>query len=269
MQRNRKRTWSDPGCKYPLFVLIAFCNFLWPAGSPAQSVANPMFTDTHNEVTIAIGGGASKEKTGDLTVYNNEYLVRTVVGLGRRFDIYAEFGFSKLAVDLTGATASHLDGDFKPAYGGGLTLRLFTVRKWRLSLFSGAQVFRFTANPTTSETVFLADNPARRQLQLKYDWRTYQFNMGVTKELGELSFVVGVSGRFVQRVEKKVNKLALADGGFSETSTKGEYLSGVQFVPFAGMNLHLPSRLKLNFELKAQDIENIAFFAGISQTGKP
>ncbi len=250
-----------------LFLMLSLLTF--SSSLTGQPAGMPIFSNSHREVTLSINGGYVQKNINGVTYTSPRYLLKGILGLEHFVDLFAEVGFAKVFVDPPKSDQPNLEGKYQMALGGGLSIRLLNLPRYRFSLFINGQIFRFTNSPSSETTRPVANTELTEVLELKYDWREASLNAGVTKGLGAVNAYVGLNAKLIQRLETKIFKIIIEGGGESVSKQTGEYLSGVKIGPFFGLDFSLPSRLKLSLELTGRKRSDFAFYLGISQTGKP
>lgn len=235
----------------------------------AQPIGSPILTQTHKEFTVSLLGGYVHKNIQGITDNSPRYLIKTVYGLADFIDLFVDAGFAKVDLVMPNEDIATFKGKYNFAYGGGLKIRLLNIRPYRFSIFTSGQVLRFITTPSSEELLTIAGGNILKIRALRYDWREFQINLGVTKGWAVMSLYSGFNAKFIQRLETQVEKIVVDGIGESETSQNGEYLSGLETSPFVGVDFNLPSRYKLSFEIVGQNLSDLAFYIGISQTGKP
>lgn len=235
----------------------------------AQPTGIPIFTQSHREITVSITGGYFRKNIHGIEYNSPRYILKGILGLARFLDIFGEIGVAKVTLVMPDDTQSNLESKYQMAFGAGINIRLLYIPRYRFSLFISGQLFRFTSKPSSENVSFLAGSQVVQVLELKYDWRDALFNAGLTKDWGVVNFYCGLHAKTIQRLETRIDKIIINGGDESETKQTGEYLSGLETSPFIGLDLNLPSQLKLSLEITGRNRSDFAFYIGLSQTGKP
>ena len=235
----------------------------------AQPLGSPVLTNSHRQFTLSFNGGYTRKPIFGVGNRSTRFLLKGVLGFGRRFDVFADLGVVKLTLEKSGSTPSKLADKYRLAYGAGFALRYLNIQRWRLAFFLNAQAFRFTCQPTMETTLSIPGGEIVQILQLRYDWREALLHTGLVKDVGVVKFIAGVKVNFIQRLETKISATRVGGSPGPEEIEKGRYQSGLQTHPIAGLEFTLPSRYVLSFELSGRDRSDFAFNFGISQTGKP
>jgi hypothetical protein len=246
------------------FTLLAVPQVLW-----AQPVGSPILTQSHKEFTVSLLGGYVRKNIERIQNNSPRYLLRTAYGLAEFIDLFVDVGFTKVSLVTLDEDITNFEGKYNLAYGGGIKIRLLNIRPYRFSIFTSGQVFRFITTPSSEELLTIGGGEISKIRELHYDWRELQINLGTTKGWGVVRLYSGLNAKFIQRLETQVEKIVVNGIGESENSQNGEYLSGLETSPFAGVDFNLPSRYKLSFEIVGRNRSDLAFYIGISQTGQP
>jgi len=231
----------------------------------AQPAGVPIHTESNNEFTISLDGGFFTKKIFGIKNESRRFFFKGSYGLNSRIDIYGLFGLTNLRLTLADSARTVLDDGFKVAYGGGLALRILAFERLQMSLFFNGQLIRFISKPASESTLGFGT----QVVQLNYDWREANLIFGLTKKIGAANFYGGINAKIIQRFETKTDKLVFSGQNSTATRVKGKYSSGLLMSPLFGLDLNLPSRLKVSLELSANNESDFAFYIGLSQRGKP
>lgn len=233
----------------------------------AQPAGAPILSNSDKEFTLsAIGGYTTKSIHGVQNTYRS-YWLKTVYGLSNRFDIFGQLGVLKLKLDA--GDGLELTDKRRVAYGGGLTWKALNLQAARIGLIVSGQVIRFKAKPDFEELIPVSGSELYEVTALEYDWRELNFNFGLSKEFDMAHFYAGANLKFIIRDEFRENSLLLNNSSVSFSRTFSKYRSGAVWQPMLGLEVNLPSRLKLNFEAMGTREKDFMFYIGISQTGSP
>ena len=235
----------------------------------AQPAGGPMFTNSKNEFTISVVGGHFTKRIFRVKHDSRRFFLKGTYGIGDRLDFFGRVGLMNLELTLSDSARTVLDDGFRIAYGGGMTLRIMDFEQLRLSFFLTGQVFRVISRPEAETALSFSGSPALQVLQMKYDWREGNLTFGVSKQIRSINFYTGASAKIIQRYETKIDKIVFGGRSANENREKGRYISGLLMSPLFGLDLNLPSRLKISLELSANNESDFAVYFGLSQTGKP
>lgn len=235
----------------------------------AQPAGGPIFSNGENKLTIGIDGGQFSKKIFGTKNNSRRFFLRGCYGVTGRLDFFGLLGFVNMELTLADSAQTVLDDGYRIAYGGGLTFRVLQFESLQASLFLTGQIFRFVSKPSVETLLSFGGAPASQVLQLNYDWREADFSGGFSKQIKSMVFYVGVSAKIIQRFETKIDKLVFSGQSGVESTEKGKFSSGVLLSPLAGLDWHLPSRLKISMEITANNEQDFAIYFGISQAGKP
>ncbi|MFQ5677527.1 MAG: hypothetical protein ACE5G1_16680 [bacterium] len=234
----------------------------------AQPVGGPIFSNGEKELTIGVDGGHFSKKIFGTENDSRRFFLKGSYGIGR-LDFFGLVGIVNMELTLADSAQTVLDDGYRIAYGGGATLQLLQFEKLQASLFLTGQFFRFISKPAAEILLSFGGAPASQVLELNYDWREADLSGGISKRIKSIIFYLGASAKIIQRFETKTEKLVFSGQSGVESMEKGEFNSGVLLSPLAGLDIHLPSRLKISMEITARNEQDFAFYLGISQTGKP
>ncbi len=249
--------------------LVGFSLFIfWANLVSAQPAGAPILSNSDNEFTLsAIGGYTTKTIFGVQNTYRS-YWLKTFYGLSSRFDIFGQLGVLKLKLD-SGDGLELRDNRRRVAYGGGLTWKVLSLQTARIGLLASGQVIRFKSTPGFEELIPVSGSELFQVTELEYDWRELNFNFGLSKEFEMAHFYAGANLKFIVRDEFRENRLLLNNSSVSFSRTFSKYRSGAVWQPMLGLEVNLPSRIKLNFEFMGTREQDFMFYFGVSQTGSP
>ncbi len=252
--------------KFFLWYILIFFSILSSAGElVAQPAGAPIYTEGNGEFTISLDGGFFTKKIFRIKNESRRFFLKGSYGLSSYLDFYGLFGLTNLSLTLADSARTVLDDGFKAAYGGGLSLRILVFERMQMSLFFNGQLIRFISKPASESTLGFGT----QVVQLNYDWREANLTFGLTKKIGAANFYGGINTKIIQRFETKIDKLVFSGQNSTATRVKGKYTSGLLTSPLFGLDLNLPSRLKISFELSANNESDFAFYIGLCQRGKP
>jgi len=231
----------------------------------AQPAGVPIYTESNREFTISLDGGFFTKKIFGIKNESRRFFLKGSYGLSSYLDFYGLFGLTNLSLTLADSARTVLDDGFKAAYGGGLSLRILVFERMQMSLFFNGQLIRFISKPASESTLGFGT----QVVQLNYDWREANLTFGLTKKIGAANFYGGINTKIIQRFETKIDKLVFSGQTTAGNQVKGKFNSGLLTSPLFGLDLNLPSRLKISLEISANNESDFAVYFGLSQTGKP
>ena len=255
--------------KFLWYSLVFFSILSGIRSLNAQPAGGPIFASSKNEFTISVDGGHFTKRIFRVKHDSRRFFLKGTYGISDRFEFFGRVGLMNLELTLADSARTTLDDGFRLAYGGGLTLRVLEFERLRLSFFFSGQFFRVVSRPEAETSLSFAGAPALQVLQMKYDWREGGLTFGVSKQIGSINFYTGATARIIQRYETKIEKIVFGGRSANEIREKGKYTSGLLMSPLFGLDLNLPSRLKISLELSANNESDFAVYFGLSQTGKP
>jgi len=242
---------------------------LLPGGATfAQPAGHPISTGSDRELTVSLEAGNFRHSIAGVSNESLRFISRTTLGLGGRFDVYVLLGLAKLRLE-PGAGAASMQDRFRPAYGGGFVWHFLQRLDSGFSLFSGIRFLRFQTEPSARETQSVANVQVVKLVRLNYDWREVNMTFGLNKTFAAWNFYAGINHRAIFRKERRAEELLLNGSGASISEARATYRSGFVASPLLGLEVSLPARAKLNFEMNATGKKAYAFYIGISQTGLP
>ena len=230
----------------------------------AQPAGMPIYTEGNREFTISLDGGFFTKKIFGIKNEARRFFLKGSYGLGN-LDFYGLLGVTNLSLTLADSARTVLEDGFKAAYGGGFSLRIPAFERLQVSLFINGQMIRFVSKPASESTLGFGT----QVLQLNYDWRETNLTFGLTKKIGAANFYGGINTKIIQRFETKTDRLVFSGQNTAANQVKGKFNSGLLTSPLFGLDLNLPSRLKISLEISANNESDFAVYFGLSQTGKP
>lgn len=242
---------------------------LLPGAAKAQPAGGPLLTGTHAELTVSLDAGYFKKTIGGVENRSRRMFLRATYGLAGRLDLFGILGLAKLQLELVDSTGAELEDKFRPAYGAGFSLRMLRLHGIGMSVFMTGHVIRFKSTPSNTRTFQVEGADVSQVLEVDYDWREANINLGLAQDLKFMTVYGGVNLKYIERDEEKVEKLVFGGEGVAVASQSGTYKSGVLAMPLLGAEIKLPARLRLNFEAAAGSDSDFTFYIGVSQTGSP
>jgi len=247
-------------------IVLLFLQF-FSGYAQAQPAGVPLLSGSAKEFTLsAIGGYYTKSIYGVQNTYRS-YSFKAAYGLSGNFDIFGHIGVLKL--NLNAGDSLKLNDKRRVAYGGGFTWKILSLQAARLGVMVGGQVLRFKTKPDFQERLPVSGSELYQVTALEYDWRELNFNFCLSKEFDIAHFYAGGNLKYIIRDEFRENKLLLNGSNVSFARTFSKYRSGALWQPMLGLEVNLPSRLKLSFEITGTAEEDYMVFIGVSQTGSP
>jgi len=231
----------------------------------AQPAGMPIYTEGNQEFTISLEGGFFTKRIYGIKNESRRFFLKGSYGLSSYLDVYGLFGLTNLSLTLADSAHTLLDDGFKAAYGAGFSLRILAFERLQMSLFFNGQLIRFVNKPASESTLGFGT----QVLQLNYDWREANLTFGLTKKIGAANFYGGINIKIIQRFETKIDRLVFSGQNTMANQVKGKFNSGLLTSPVFGIDLALPSRLKISLEMSANNESDFAVYFGLSQTGKP
>ncbi len=248
-------------------VIIAWSMFYGASDLRAQPVGGPVFSNTNRQVTLGVLGGYFRRDIGGIKTTSPRAWLRVGYGLAARVDVFLLVGLTKVRLELPGNLQSELSDRYNPAYGGGITYRVWHNEDVGLSTFVTGKAFRFVSTPSRSRLATVAGTELVETMKFRYDWREANLGFGLLKQAGLLAVHAGLNMKYISRLEIQSNSLALSQDGSTLSQRGTRYLSGLLVSPQAGFEVLLPARVRLSFEVTGKSSDDVAFFVGISQTG--
>lgn len=230
----------------------------------AYTVGNPMSATGEGKLTMSAEyEHHRRELLDDMSTESARYLVKASYGLTPWLDMFAKVGGAGLDVPLKDV---RFEGDNKFAWGAGARATLLRLPVWNAELFSSAQMFSYHSRGVMDQLVTNAPQPWTRSLDSEYIWWEYGGAMGVRARRGfawpyvglDLSYVAGEKNT----TQYNIFSYGSVFGGESSSTFRGE---DIIYSGFGGIDLNLPYRYQLSFEVKGSSWEEVSFSVGISQ----
>jgi hypothetical protein len=230
----------------------------------AYTVGNPMSATGVGKLAMSAEyEHHQRELADDMNTESARYLVKASYGLSSWLDIFAKAGGAGLVIPLENVK---FDGDNKFAWGAGARAKLLQLPVWKAELFSSAQLFSYRSRGVVNQLVTDAPQSWTRSLSSEYIWWEYGGALGIRARQGFAWPYVGLDLSYVAG-EKNTTQYNLFSygtvfGGESNTSFSGK---DIIFSGFGGIDLNLPYRYQLSFEVQGSSWEEVSFSIGISQ----
>lgn len=199
----------------------------------------------------------------------NAVHVKALYGLSDRIDLWAQLGLIKLHLENVDSTGMSLSDDYIPAAGAGFNYRFADWTGPKLTLIAGVSFYTFHANPSAENRLFVANTEVKEILELSYDWREANVNVGAARDFGFMDFYAGVNFKYIDRPETKRTRLLFGEETTTTANQRGKYESGLLLIPGLGMDFKFNARFKLSVGISGSSQSDYAFFVGLSQTGQP
>ncbi len=251
-----------------LLQLLAILT-LMSDGLRAQSTALPLLSNGKTEFAVTTQGGFSENYfAGDrIRIYGA--FVRCAVGFHQLFDIYALVGSSKQNIRYADAGLSNFDSKLARAFGGGIAIKWPLKLPLKFSLSSTAQLVFFSPDGASYSRSTVPNTNYKKRHDFIYEWRHSQFALFAARQFKRYEFFFG-GELIVNNVDfKRDLTLESDEGTFFLSSSRGVYLQERRPNFSLGLNIALPGRHHLGFELKGGFNSDVAIFIAIGQTGKP
>jgi hypothetical protein len=223
---------------------------------------------TDNEVAVG------SEADGEVEFLSHRYLARAGLGAFDWLDLYFRIGAADLG--FPGETVADADfrGSTRFAYGGGLAMRLFETDKEdgvNARMLFSAQALRFSSHGTMRTLVY---NDVYEVFENKYTWN--EIDLGLMLALttphldsGKNVFLtpyVGVEKTFIDGKIEKTHYVTSQGGGQDLDVDEVEFADdGLTFRPVLGLEINMPRRYSIAFEVTILDSNEFSFGVGINQ----
>ncbi|RMF70171.1 MAG: hypothetical protein D6743_00700, partial [Calditrichaeota bacterium] len=158
---------------------------------------------------------------------------------------------------------------FRPAYGGGLAIQILRVEALGLAFVGRGQFMRFTSKPAAERSLGSSQSELSQVVQLDYDWREVNSNFGIAKATNFLTLYTGLNLKWIDRRERREDKLIFGQSETTVGQQFGRYRSGLLLSPTVAVDFALPSRLTLSLDVAGSSRDDITFYIGLSQAGRP
>ena len=240
-------------------------SLMLPAPLSAQAIGNPIIYEKSGQLTVSATGGFGRFDVDNETFMSDRYLFKASYGPIEELHLFGRFGIARLHV-----------GDWffagtKPAlaYGGGVHLRFLNARKAHVMAFATGQVFRFISQEDSEASVTIGGEQWTRFRETEHDWLEYGGALGMIYDGKWVDFYGGCELLMLDLVRSRRETLEGKSGPVFSSERSGDHLRETSYRPFVGIDLALPSRLKLTLEVRGTDFTDGAVFIGLSQRGSP
>jgi len=284
--RGGEKKMTNRPCK--IFVVAVAAFLILGAGvSQAGILGNPTGTMGRGNVSLGVEYDhrrgltdneitAGSDPDGEVEFTSDRYLARAGLGAFDWLDLYLRLGAADLGFPGESVGDMDFNGSTRFAIGGGLALRLFETRNEQgvnaRALFS-AQALRFGSNgtmrfpvPKTSDVYTVFEN--------EYTWN--EIDLGLLFALttppldsGNHVFLtpyVGVEKTFIDGTNKRAEFLRTGGQrsllGVEEVDFADD---GMTIRPVLGIEVNMPQRYAIAFEVTIIDSNEFSFGVGISQ----
>jgi hypothetical protein len=216
------------------------------------------------------------DPNGEVEYLSNRYLVRAGLGAFRWLDLYLRIGAADLG--FPGETVGDPDfsGSTRFAIGGGVNFRIFQTRKeegWNAKALLNAQALRFSSHgrmsfkvPNTTDIYRVYDN--------EYTWNEIDLGFIFAMKTPDLDSggnvhltpYIGVEKTFIDGKNERAEFLSAAGQmtllGVEEVDFADD---GLPFRPVLGIEINMPQKYAIAFEVTILDSDEFSFGVGISQ----
>lgn len=251
-------------CRSLLRLALGLGMLLTSTLAQAYTLGNPMgLTGKGKLVMSAEYEFQSRELPDALSTESARYLIKASYGLISRVDVFAKAGIASLQIPLQD---SKFVGEDEFAGGAGIRATLIQLPVLRAEVFSCAQIFGYHNRGRVDQQVTDSPQTWTRRLDSKYIWWEYGGALGVGARQGTIWPYLGIDLSYVEgeKITTQYNIFSYGSvyGGRGRANFSSEdlILNG-----FGGIDLSLPHRYKLSFEIRGPSREDVSFTIGISQ----
>lgn len=283
--RGGEKKMTNRPCKIFVAAVAAFL-ILGAGVAQAGILGNPTGTMGRGNVSLGVEYdhrrgltdneiAAGSDLNGELEFTSDRYLARAGLGAFNWLDIYLRLGAADLRFPGETVADEDFNGSTRFAIGGGLALRLFETHNEQgvnaRALFS-AQALRFGSHGTMH--VPIQNTPDSYTVyENEYTWN--EIDLGLLFALttpgldsGDHVFLtpyVGIEKTFIDGKNKRTESLSGSTGdplGVEEVDFADD---GMTVRPVLGIEINMPQRYAIAFEVTIIDSKEFSFGVGISQ----
>ncbi|KAA3618073.1 MAG: hypothetical protein DWQ05_08500 [Calditrichaeota bacterium] len=251
--------------------IIYLSIFLIATSSPviAQSTSLPLLSNGKTEFAMTTQGGFSESYANGDRIRIYGAFVRFGIGFHKMFDVYSLIGSSKQNIRHSDTSLSNFDSGMARTLGGGLAIQWPFKLPWKLKLSSTGQMVVFSPTGAAYSRSTVPNTNYRKRHDFTYEWRHTQVATFAARQFRHYEFFIG-GELIINSVDfKRDLTLESDEGTFFLSSSRGVYLEESRPNLSLGLNIALPGRHHLGFELKGGTDSDVAIFIAIGQTGKP
>jgi hypothetical protein len=284
--RGGERKMTNRPCK--IFVVAVAAFLILGAGiAQAGVLGNPTGTMGRGNVSLGVEYDYRRGLTdneiavgtdpdGEVEFSSNRYLARAGIGAFDWLDLYFRIGAADLGFPGESIGDDDFSGSTRFAIGGGFNLRLFETHNDQgvnaRALFS-AQGLRFSSHgnmrfkvPNTTDVYRVFEN--------EYTWN--EIDLGLMLALTTPSLdsggnvfltpYVGIEKTFIDGKNERAEFLSTAGQRTSLGMEEVEFADdGLTFRPVLGLEVNMPHKYAIAFEVTIIDSKEFSFGVGISQ----
>lgn len=247
-----------------LFLALGLGMLLMSTMAQAYTLGNPMCATGEGKLAMSAEYEYQKRKLADsMPTESIRYLVKASYGLTPWLDMFAKAGAAGLVIPLQEV---RFDGEDKFAWGAGARATLLRLPIWSAEVFSTAQVFSYRTRGEVDQLVTDSPQTWTRRLNSKYIWWEYGGSLGLRARSEAVWPYLGIDLSYVEgektTTQYNVFSYGTVFGGSSSATFSGKDLI---LTGFGGIDLTLPYRYQLSFELRGSSWEEVSFTIGVSQ----
>lgn len=251
-------------CKSSLWLALGLAMLLFSTSAQAYTIGNPVGATGSGKLVMSLEYEyQDRQLPGNLPTESMRYLAKASYGLTSWLDLFAKGGAADLEIPMHEVTFA---SDQKFAWGAGARATLLRLPIWRAEFFSCGQIFNYHSRGRVDQEVTDSPQTWTRSLNTKYIWWEYGGSLGIKARQGAVWPYVGVDISYVEG-EKNTTQYNIFSYGTVYGGARSDNFSSDNLVysGFGGLDISLPLRYKLSFEMRGVNRDEISFSVGVSQ----